>query len=86
MIGAEMVTHEGYDIPREVFASFFGIIADTVKAALRDDWTSETDAAWRALLADIDHYVGLTPRSDVSNPFFEQQREAFERPFANREG
>ncbi len=30
------------------------------------------------MLAEIDVFVGLTPRTDVSNPYFKQLLEAFE--------
>jgi hemoglobin-like flavoprotein len=60
MIGAEMITHEGYDVPREVFASFFGTVAETVRDVLGADFTPDMDRAWRALLADLDAYVGAS--------------------------
>lgn len=78
MIGTEMVTHEGYDVPREVFATFFGIIRDTVKDVLGPDWTDEFEQAWTELLADIDRYIGKTPRTDVDNAYFKQLRARFE--------
>ena len=65
MIGTEMVTHEGYDVPREVFATFFAVVAETLKDLLAADWTPEMETGWREMLADIEHYVGATPRSDV---------------------
>ena len=57
MIGTEMITHEGYDIPRDVFATFFGVVAATVKEVLGPDWTEELQSAWRDLLAEIDGFV-----------------------------
>jgi len=62
MIGNEIITHEGYDVPREVFATFFGVVARTLKAELGGDWTPDIDAAWTALLAELDAYVQATPR------------------------
>ena len=62
MIGNEIITHEGYDVPREVFATFFGVVARTLKAELGGDWTPNIDAAWTALLAELDAYVQATPR------------------------
>src|SRR5689334_4153238 len=50
MIGAEIITHEGYDVPREVFATFFGVVAATVREQLAGDFTPAMDAAWAALL------------------------------------
>jgi hemoglobin-like flavoprotein len=62
MIGNELITHEGYDIPREVFATFFGVVAETVRDILGDAWTAEMALAWREMLAEIDGYVQNTPR------------------------
>lgn len=57
MIEAEVLTHEGYDVPREVFATFFGVVAEVVEQACGQDWTPVTARAWRRLLADLDTYV-----------------------------
>jgi hypothetical protein len=51
------VTHEGYDVPSDVFATFFGVVAEVVREACGPDWSSEMAAAWRTLLADLDYYV-----------------------------
>jgi len=59
MIGTEMITHEGYDVPRQVFATFFGTVRDTVREALGADWTDAFDSAWAELLVEIEGYVGL---------------------------
>jgi len=61
MIGTEMVTHEGYDVPREMFAAFFRTVAETVREVLGADFTPAMEQAWRALLADLDRYVGSAP-------------------------
>lgn len=66
LIQCEVVTHAGYDVPPEVFATFFGTVAETLKELLGSDWSPEIDAAWRWLLADLDFYVkhpdqSLTP-------------------------
>jgi hemoglobin-like flavoprotein len=78
MINTELVTHEGYDVDREVFATFFGHVAQTVQDVLGEDWTAELAAAWSALLEEIDVYVQATPRSDVSNPVSAKLRAEFE--------
>lgn len=78
MIGTEMVTHEGYEIPREIFATFFSVIRDAMRQALGPEWSGETDNAWRDLLVEIDYFVGVTPRTDVSNPYFKQLLSEFE--------
>ena len=61
MIGAEIITHEGYDVPREVFATFFRVVAETVAAELGRDWTPEMAGAWAVLLAELDAYVQAVP-------------------------
>ncbi|MFC3068620.1 globin [Phenylobacterium soli] len=78
MIGTEMVTHEGYDVPREIFATFFEIIRDTLKAQLGADWTPAFDTAWAELLVDLNHYVTGAPRTETDNAYFKQLRERFE--------
>lgn len=70
LMTTEMVTHEGYDVPREIFSTFFGIVAEAVAELAGDDWTPETQAAWDGLLAEIDRYLEITPRSDVKTKAF----------------
>jgi hemoglobin-like flavoprotein len=57
LIQCEVVTHAGYDVPPDVFSTFFGIVGEIVHEACADDWTSAMDAAWRRTLADLDFYV-----------------------------
>ena len=57
LIQCEVVTHAGYDVPPDVFATFFGVVAETMREVLGDAWTSDIDAAWKSLLADLDFYV-----------------------------
>lgn len=57
LIQCEVMTHAGYDVPPDVFATFFGVVAETMKELLADAWTPEIDAAWVSLLADLDFYV-----------------------------
>ncbi|MFT5776858.1 globin [Hyphomonas sp.] len=51
ILGAERVNHGTYGVPDNLFDAFFNTIRDCVKAAMRSDWTAETDAAWSRLLA-----------------------------------
>jgi hemoglobin-like flavoprotein len=60
MIGTEMITHEGYDVPREAFATFFTHVRDGLKDVLGDEWAPEFEAGWAGMLADIDGYVRRT--------------------------
>jgi hemoglobin-like flavoprotein len=57
LIETEVVTHEGYDVPRTVFATFFGIVEEVVRETCAADWTPAMGAAWQRTLADLDHYV-----------------------------
>ena len=53
-------SHDAYGTPRELFGKFFGVIADTMRELLGDDWSPEIDAAWRKLLAEIDGLVATS--------------------------
>lgn len=58
MIRTEVVTHAGYDVPMDVFPSFFGIVHEVVREACGGGWTAQMETAWAQLLADIDSYIG----------------------------
>jgi hypothetical protein len=57
LIQCEVVTHDGYDVPPVVFATFFGVVAAEMRTACGRRWTAEMQAAWERLLADLDFYV-----------------------------
>ncbi len=57
MIGCEVQSHDAYGTPRELFAKFFGVIADTMREVLGSDWSPEIDEAWRKLLGELDCVV-----------------------------
>ena len=57
LIQCEVITHEGYGTPPEVFRLFFSYVAKAIEALIGADWTVETEAAWRVLLDDLDFYV-----------------------------
>ena len=57
MIECEVQSHDAYGTPRELFGKFFGVIADTMREVLGNDWSPEIDAAWRNLLDEIDRLV-----------------------------
>ena len=57
LIQCEVVTHAGYDVPPDVFQTFFPVVAETLREVVGEDWTAEMDLAWRGLLADLDFYV-----------------------------
>ncbi|RAK62851.1 globin [Phenylobacterium kunshanense] len=62
LIKTEVITHEGYEVPREVFSTFFGFVAEAVREVLGPDWTPATETAWREMLAEIQRYLDATPR------------------------
>jgi len=57
MIECEVQSHDAYGTPRELFGKFFGVIAQTMREVLGNDWSPEIDAAWRQLLDEIDRLV-----------------------------
>ena len=57
MIQCEVVTHDGYGVPPEVFAIFFGTVRDGVREVLAGDWSEAMEAAWAELLGQLDFYV-----------------------------
>ncbi len=66
LIQCEVITHAGYDVPPEVFATFFGVVARTLEAVLGADWTAEIDAAWATLLGELDFYVRHPDQSQTA--------------------
>jgi hemoglobin-like flavoprotein len=63
LISAEVITHEGYEVPRDVFATFFGIVADVVRGSCGPEWTEEMNRSWQQLLEDLAQYVGQSAES-----------------------
>jgi hemoglobin-like flavoprotein len=57
MIQCEVVSHDAYGTPRELFGKFFGVIADSLRNLLGNDWSAEMESAWRKLLVEIDGVV-----------------------------
>jgi len=49
MIQCEVITHEGYGVPPEVFGVFFETVAETLRDVVGPDWTEDVEAAWRAM-------------------------------------
>lgn len=58
LIFAEATTHEGYAVPREAFAAFFQIIADTVRDACGALWSADMSAAWNHLTDELSRVIG----------------------------
>jgi hemoglobin-like flavoprotein len=52
-IRCELVTHDGYGVPRAIFNDFFDALAETLRDSLGDAWTPQMAESWRALLAAL---------------------------------
>ena len=63
LIECEVVSHDAYGTPRQLFREFFGIIADTLREILGDAWSAEMDEAWQGLLTEIE---GIVARVEAS--------------------
>jgi hemoglobin-like flavoprotein len=68
LIQCEVVTHAGYDVPPDVFAVFFGVVAATLRDLLGEAWTAEFEQAWTNLLADLDFYVKHPDQAETAAP------------------
>ena len=66
LIQCEVITHAGYDVPPDVFATFFGVVARTVKDVVGEAWTAEMDAAWAQTLEELDYYVKHPDQSETA--------------------
>jgi hypothetical protein len=57
MIACEVSSHDAYGMPRELFFSFFGVIAATLRELLGAEWSDEIDRAWQKLLAEVQELI-----------------------------
>jgi hemoglobin-like flavoprotein len=57
LIECEVVSHDAYGTPRQLFGEFFGIIADTLREILGTDWSAEIENGWQKLLQEIESIV-----------------------------
>jgi len=60
MIECEVMSHDAYGTPLELFVAFFGVILRTLQEVLSADWTAEMEQAWRKLLGEIEMMVAET--------------------------
>ncbi len=67
MIQCEVVTHDGYGVPPEVFSVFFEAALGAVREAL-PDWSADEGAAVDRLLATVDRLV-TNPRQAAAPVF-----------------
>jgi hemoglobin-like flavoprotein len=59
LIACEVVSHDGYGTPRELFTAFFAVIRDTLRDLLRDEWSPDIAQAWDRLLIEIDGFAAV---------------------------
>ncbi|MCK1384641.1 globin [Bradyrhizobium sp. 21] len=59
LIACEVVSHDGYGTPRELFIAFFGVIRDTLRDLLGDEWSPQIAQTWDRLLTEIDAFAGV---------------------------
>jgi len=59
LIACEVASHDAYGTPRELFIAFFGIIRDTLRELLGNEWSPDMAQAWDALLVEIDAFAGI---------------------------
>jgi hemoglobin-like flavoprotein len=57
MIRNEVVTHDGYGVPPNIFPLFFEVVAETLRETAGEDWTPGMTAAWDGLLADFRRFA-----------------------------
>jgi hypothetical protein len=61
MIECEVQSHDAYGTPKKVFAGFFSVIADTLRAIPGTDWSPVIEEARRRLLTEIDRVSPTHP-------------------------
>jgi hemoglobin-like flavoprotein len=52
LIATERVSHEGLDVPPELFARFFELLRDACRELLGPAWTGQMEQGWAAMLAE----------------------------------
>jgi hemoglobin-like flavoprotein len=57
MIECEVSSHDAYGTPPELFRKFFGVIADTMRELIGEDWSPAMDDAWQRLLKELDCFI-----------------------------
>jgi hemoglobin-like flavoprotein len=57
MIQCEVMTHDGYGVPPEVFPVFFDVVAAAVAEGAGPRWTPEMHSAWQDLLGKLRWYA-----------------------------
>jgi len=53
----EVVTHDGYGVPPQIFSKFFDVLVETLRDILGADWSPAMAREWQALLADFARFT-----------------------------
>jgi hemoglobin-like flavoprotein len=53
----EVVTHDGYGVPPQIFSKFFDVLAETMRDILGTEWSPAMAREWQALLADFARFT-----------------------------
>jgi hemoglobin-like flavoprotein len=59
LIRSEIINHAGFQVPPEVFSTFFATLADSLAELLGPDWSPDMAAAWTDLLRDLGAHATL---------------------------
>lgn len=51
LMRAEIVNHQGWGVPPDIFATFYGVVRDTFRDLAGPAWTADMEAAWAAVIA-----------------------------------
>lgn len=57
MIACEVMSHDAYGTPPELFVRFFHVIASSLREVIGDQWSPPIAQAWQELLSDLDRLV-----------------------------
>ncbi|MCC6920952.1 MAG: globin [Alphaproteobacteria bacterium] len=68
LIQSEVMSHEGHQVTPDVFLTFFPTLADCVRDACGDAWTSDMEAAWREVLAALKACVEQSIEPAAASP------------------
>jgi hemoglobin-like flavoprotein len=56
-VRAESLSHAGFNVPPDLFRTFYPIVAETLREVLGDQWSAEIAASWHAALAELSALV-----------------------------
>ena len=57
MIRNEVITHDGYGVPPDVFPLFFDVTAEVLRETVGEAWTAAMDAGWAGLIGEFHRFT-----------------------------